>query len=258
MPASDTAPAPLLLGFLAVLARVMGVVSFLPIPGSRSGPDVVRIVFSLGLTVALYPLWPAVPSVAAPIGWTAAMLLSEAAFGITAGLFVSFLLESLLVAAQILGLQAGFSYSSTIDPTSQADSTVLQVAFQLVAALLFFVCGLHHQIIRAFAASLRTLPPGAFAVSADLLDLALKSGSAMLLLGVRLALPVVALLLLVDIAMALMGRINAQLQLLSLAFPAKMLAGLALLAALAPLVPVLFEGGAARTFQALERLAAAR
>ena len=46
----------------------------------------------------------------------------------------------------------------------------------------------------------------------------------------RLALPVVALLMLVDLALALLGRLNAQLQLLTLAFPAKMLAALLLLA----------------------------
>ena len=46
-------------------------------------------------------------------------------------------------------------------------------------------------------------------------------------LGMRLALPVVALLTLVDLALALVGRLNAQLQLVLLAFPVKMLATLA-------------------------------
>jgi len=40
--------------------------------------------------------------------------------------------------------------------------------------------------------------------------------------GLRLAFPVVALLVMVDVALALVGRVNAQLQLLSLAFPVKM------------------------------------
>jgi flagellar biosynthetic protein FliR len=80
----------------------------------------------------------------------------------------------------------------------------------------------------------------------------------MLSLGVRLALPVVALLLLVDIALALMGRINAQLQLLSLAFPAKMLAALLLLAASAPIFPTLLEHSGMRTVEALYRLGARR
>ena len=44
--------------------------------------------------------------------------------------------------------------------------------------------------------------------------------------GLRLALPVVALLVMVDVALALLGRLNPQLQLLSLAFPVKMLTAL--------------------------------
>jgi flagellar biosynthetic protein FliR len=69
---------------------------------------------------------------------------------------------------------------------------------------------------------------------------------------------VVALLLLVDIALALMGRINAQLQLLSLAFPAKMLIGLLLLAAIAPVLPTLFESSSVQTVEALRGLAVGR
>jgi flagellar biosynthesis protein FliR len=47
----------------------------------------------------------------------------------------------------------------------------------------------------------------------------------------------VALLVMVDVSLALLGRLNSQLQLLSLAFPAKMLTALAVLAWVAPLVP---------------------
>lgn len=55
--------------------------------------------------------------------------------------------------------------------------------------------------------------------------------------GARLALPVVALLVMVDVALALLGRLNQQLQLLSLAFPAKMLIALLALSWVAVLYP---------------------
>jgi len=62
-------------------------------------------------------------------------------------------------------------------------------------------------------------------------------GGDMLALAVRLALPVIALLVLVDIALGLLGRLNAQLQLLTLAFPIKMTAALVLLGGIAALLP---------------------
>ena len=50
----------------------------------------------------------------------------------------------------------------------------------------------------------------------------IRLGAILFSVGLRLALPVVALLVMVDVALALLGRVNAQLQLLSLAFPLKM------------------------------------
>ena len=60
-------------------------------------------------------------------------------------------------------------------------------------------------------------------------------------MGVRLALPVVALLVMVDVALALLGRLNSQLQLLTLAFPAKMLAALLMLSWIAAVFPRLMR-----------------
>jgi flagellar biosynthetic protein FliR len=77
----------------------------------------------------------------------------------------------------------------------------------------------------------------------------------MFTLGLRVALPVIALLLLIDVALALLGRMQQQLQLLSLAFPIKMMAALGVLCALAPLMPKLYSGAASRTISALWHLA---
>ena len=69
-------------------------------------------------------------------------------FGLTIGVAVAFLLEGIQLAAQIVGLQAGYSFASTIDPTTQADTTTLQIMAQLLAGLLFFALGLDRQVLR--------------------------------------------------------------------------------------------------------------
>ncbi|MCL5743563.1 MAG: flagellar biosynthetic protein FliR, partial [Acidobacteria bacterium] len=152
-------------------------------------------------------------------------------------------------------LQAGYSYASTIDPNSEADSNVLQVFTQMAGSLLFFALGLDGQVIRVFARSLEAVPPGTFRPAPALAESILHFGSEMLATGCRLALPVVALMVLVDVTLALMSKINAHLQILTMAFPAKMLVTLAALAALAGLFPRLYEGAAARAFTALAGLA---
>jgi flagellar biosynthesis protein FliR len=74
-------------------------------------------------------------------------------------------------------------------------------------------------------------------------------------IGLRLALPIVALMAIVDITLALLGRINAHLQLLQLAMPLKILAALATISALLMLFPVVYSEYADRMFRIAYALA---
>ncbi len=225
-----------LAGFLAVLVRVGSAFVFVPLPGLRQGPGPARVVLALAATVLLYPVWPPVPD-GVGLGQMAGWLIAEAAFGTLAGALTGFIVEAFMLAAQAVGLQAGFAYASMVDPQTQADSGVLLVLAQLAGGLLFFSLGLEAAVVRVFARSLETLPPGSLVAAGPAVDAILRLGAGVFSTGLRLALPVVALLALVDIALALVGRINAQLQLLSMAFPLKMLAAMLMLAWLAPLFP---------------------
>jgi len=237
-------------GFLLVLGRVGGIFTFVPIPGFKAAPSFPKILLCLALAVALLPFWPVVEP-AKTIGELVVSLASEAALGILIGVVVAFMAEALMVAMQAAGLQAGYSYASTIDPSSEADTTVLQTIGGLAANLLFFAAGLDRQVVRAVVASLESYPPGTYLPKLATARAVFDFGAHVFVIGLRLALPVVALLLLVDVALALMGRVHAQLQLLSLAFPAKMLVALALLTVIFPVVPILYREMAAQAFTVL-------
>jgi flagellar biosynthesis protein FliR len=245
-----------LYAFLLVLARMAGIFAFVPLPGVKSGPEAARVVLSLCLTIALFPSWPALPAADPGFGHIVGWLITEAALGTAIGICVSLLLEAFVFGAQVMGLQAGYAYASTIDPSSQADSGVLLVVAQLVAGMLFFALGLDREIIRAVARSLQTHPPGTFVLGPNALQQVISLGSAMLATGLRLAMPVVALLIIVDVSLALLGRINAQLQLLTLAFPIKMLATLVLLGWIAILMPTLLRQAGGRMMFSIQALVA--
>ncbi|MCL5745034.1 MAG: flagellar biosynthetic protein FliR [Acidobacteria bacterium] len=249
MRAELTLPLSTLYGFLLVLARVAGAFVFVPLPGVNRGPEMSRPSLALAITVALFPLWPEVQTGGYQVGRLAGWLLAEAALGMTIGLAVGFVAEAFQVAAQLMGMQAGFAYASVIDPTTQADSSVLLVLAQLTAGLLFFSLGLDREVIRIFARSLEQYPPAAFTLSPRIAGSILHLAAGMFSVGLRLALPVVALMALVDLALALFGRLNAQLQLLSLAFPVKILAALALLAWVATLYPRVYRDFAAQSLR---------
>lgn len=254
MPGSLVLSISTLYGFLLVLARVAGAFAFLPLPGIKDGPQAARVVISLALTFALYPAWPAPAAAGIGVGQVAGFALSEAAFGLTAGLAVAFLAEAFLFAAQIVSMQGGFTYASTIDPTTQADSNVLIVFAQLTAGLFFFAFGLDRQILKIFAHSLETYPPGAFRLSPSVAQAVVHFGGELFSVGLRLALPVMALLILVDLSLALLSRLNAQLQLLTMVLPAKLMVSLFLLAWMSAVFPRVYLGFAGRMWTLLQEV----
>ena len=242
-----------LTGFLLTLARVGGVFSFVPIPGFKQAPDMVKVMLSVMVSIALYPVWPKWEGPMPSEGFFLVVLMSEAALGITIGLAVRFVEEALLLSSQMVGLQAGYSFASTIDPSSQADSSVLQVLASLISSFLFFAFRLHEHVIRALAQSLISHPPGqVFQMTASAEPL-IRLGSTIFTAGLRLAFPVIALLMFIDISLALLGRLNAQLQLLSLSFPVKMLVALAVLAMTGSSIPLVYESSAVKNLDFVMR-----
>jgi flagellar biosynthetic protein FliR len=237
MPVNLTLSLGTLYAFLLVLTRVGGAFAFVPLPGIKSAPEPVRAAFALAFTLALASRWPVIDaasvSPARLVGWAAA----EATSGIAIGVALSLVLEAFTLAAQVCSLQAGYSFASTVDPNTQADSGILLVFAQLMAGLLFFALGLDREVLRLFALSLDKVPPGAYVLGPASAQSLIQLGTSLFSVGLRLAFPVVALLVMMDVALALLGRVNAQLQLLSLAFPAKMLITLLVLSWVAIRLP---------------------
>lgn len=254
MPASLTLSIGTLYSFLLVLARVGGALVLVPLPGIGGAPQPVRAALALAFTLALSASWPVIDAGAVTAmrlaGWAAA----EAAVGIAIGVAVAIVLEAFSLAAQILGLQAGYAYASTIDPNTQADSGILLVLAQLIASMLFFALGLDREILRLFAQSLDRVPVGVYVFGRSTAVPLIHLGASLFAVAVRLALPVVALLVMVDVALALLGRLNQQLQLLHLAFPAKMLTALAVLSWIAVLFPRILLEFSGQAFMVARRM----
>jgi flagellar biosynthetic protein FliR len=244
----------LLYGFLLVLARVSGVFIFIPLPTFKAGPSAAKIVLALALTFALFPLWPKVTTIPASILEVSGWIFVEAAIGLAAGLAVAFIIEGIYVAAQAISTQAGFSYAALVDPNTEADSTVLIMVAQLTAGLLFFALGLDRQLLSILARSLQTHPPGSLVLSRSAVETLAMLGSSAFSTGLRLVLPVMILMFLIDLSIGLLGRLNSQLQLVALAFPIKMVASLAALSFLILLVPKIYQQSAGVAFGALAKV----
>ena len=120
--------------------------------------------------------------------------------------------------------------------------------------MLFFTLGLDREVIRLFAMSLEKIPVGTYALGPKMAEGVIRLGSSIFSVGMRLALPIIALLIMVDVALALMGRLNQQLQLLSLAFPVKMLVSLLMLSWLAVIFPRMMQEHRGRVWTAIHQI----
>src|ERR1700730_5827907 len=109
MPANLTLSVGTLYAFLLVLARVGGALVFVPLPGLKAAPEPVRAALALGFTMALLGRWPAVEPSLVTVGVLAGWAVAEAALGIAIGVSIAIVLEAFNLAAQVLGLQAGYA-----------------------------------------------------------------------------------------------------------------------------------------------------
>ena len=239
-----------------VLARVSGIVALVGIPGLRQFPAQAKIILALALTVLFTPFaWGrADAALLATSGavWTlAGWVAAEAVFGLAVGAAVALLLEAFGLAAQVLGFQAGYSYVNMVDPTTQVDASILNVLLTLLGSLLFFAFDLHLFVIGALAESFHRRPLGSFSTSPLDGMMMVRLGGSVFQTAVRLALPVMAVLLLIDLILGLLNQINSRLQLLTLAFPAKIVAAMALLYPVTLVAPRLFHDLAVEVRQAI-------
>lgn len=234
--------------FLLTLSRTLGVFLFLPFPGKEAGPSLPRVALGFATAIAVFPYWPWQTVAEPEVGTLVLWIVSELALGLTIGLIVSFLAEGLTIGSQALALQAGYAYASVVDPTTQADSDVMQVLAQLLGGLLFFIFRLDHLAVRTFVYSLRTFPPGQFAVSRSLVEGVVAVGSSAFQVALRLALPVIGLLLTTEIALGLVARLSAQLQVVAHASSIKMIITLLILVSLIRIVPDLYKSSATQVY----------
>lgn len=253
-------PVSLVLQYTLVFARVAGFLYFVPIPGLRQAASPPKAFLSILLTLALGPTATAYADSAAVLSGAAStwklatLLLIESGFGLAGGACVSLLLEALPLAAQILGFQAGYSYVNTVDPSSQVDASILNVTYGLFSSLLFFAFNLHLHLIEALADSFEAWPLGVFPFESADIGIFIQLGGAVFVTATRAALPVMSVLLLIDLTLGLLNQVNGRLQLLTLAFPAKIVAGTALSVPLFLVLPELFAGLAETVFGALDAL----
>jgi flagellar biosynthetic protein FliR len=237
------------------LVRVSGMVVFAPFFSSNALPVRTKAVLVLAIAFLLAPLVATLPHAHAEIGL--APLLGELAVGLVYGLSLAMLNEMLLFAGQIAGVQLSFSLVNLLDPSTHIETPLLGDLFQLMGTLVLVGAGLDRILLASLVRSFRAVPLGSYGLAPVTALALVRAAGGVFLAGVELAAPVLAATMLVEIAIALLGKLSPQLPVMSLTVPIKTLTGFAILAGSLALWPRFIEARFAGLLDLAERLIAA-
>jgi flagellar biosynthetic protein FliR len=223
-----------LAAYLFPLARILGLVATAPLFDNAA--LTVRIRLALGLAIAL-ALAPALPPHApiAPASWTGLLVLaSQTLIGIALGFTMRVAFAAVDVAGDLIGLQMGLSFAVFYDPQNASESPIVAEVLGLLTLLIFLALNGHLMMLALLAQSFSTLPIGAESFTAAGWGALARGGASLFSLGVLLSLPLIAALLITNIALGVLTKAAPQLNLFAVGFPLTIVAGFVVLALAMP------------------------
>jgi len=227
---------------LAVLTR-LGLLLIRPgtlimlMPGIGGAHIEPRVKVGLVVLIAI-GLLPSVPVPGAAIDASLVILVArEAAIGLSIGFVLHALMVGAEFAGHLSGQQIGFSYGATIDPQSGVRNNMVSTLYSLLATLGFLAINGHHAVLRALAASYAQLPIGGGHIDASLVGAVRDIFALVFTVGVRLAAPIVAVLLVVEVIVGLISRSQPALSSMVIGYPLRIIIGLFILALMVGTVP---------------------
>jgi len=206
-------------GLLWPLTRILGLVAAAPLFGHASVPNQVKVLLGVLLALIIAPTVPAVPAVD-PMSWAGLLILvQELLIGLAMGFAMRLVFAAIEYAGELASNVMGFSFASFFDPTTQGRSAAISQFLSMVATMAFLAVNAHLVLLAALSESFTSLPISSSPISlAAPLELA-RLGSRIFSAGLQLSLPIIAALLITNVALGILTRAAPQLNIFGIGFP---------------------------------------
>lgn len=221
--------------FGLLLMRPGIVVAIAPGIGGAHITAPVKVGLTVLLALGLMPSVP-LPHIAGDLTLTA-VLARELAIGLALALVVRALVTGVEFAGHLAGYQIGFSYGATIDPQSGVNNTALATLYGSLATMTFLAIDGHHMLLRALSASYGGVPVGSGGVDASLVVAVRQVLGLMFVVATRLSAPIIAVLVIVELAVGLVSRSAPALNFMVVGYPLRLVLGLVTVGALIGTIP---------------------
>ncbi|MCK2184933.1 flagellar biosynthetic protein FliR [Halomonas getboli] len=218
-----------LVAFLWPFCRITGLMLASPIWGHSSVPRQIKIALAMALTVVMAPVLPPMPQVPlfswAGLGIVAEQLLIGAAMG----LVMRVTLVTVQATGEFIGLQMGLAFATFFDPSSGTNMMVLSRFLYMITLLMFLAFDGHLMVLELLASSFEALPIGLGRYDPGAFEMLARYGGTIFSSGILLALPLVAALLIINLALGILNRSAPQLTVFNIGFPASLTVGVILM-----------------------------
>jgi flagellar biosynthetic protein FliR len=215
-----------LISFLWPLTRILGLIMVAPVFGHRAVPARVKIGLGIFIALIVSPALPPMPDVDLNSWYGLLILIKQFLIGLAIGFIMRIVFAAVEAAGEIVGLQIGLGFASFFDPQSAGQTLVIARFFNLLAVMVFLAVNAHLLLLGVLVESFQSLPVSTQPLATVGFFNVAKFGSTVFAVGLQLALPVIAILLMTNLALGILTRSAPQLNIFAIGFPITLGVGL--------------------------------
>lgn len=221
----------LLAAFIWPFTRILALVAVAPIFGSSSIPIRVKLGLAITLTILVMPtIEKSLPHIELSTGIGLIVLLQQLLIGITIGFVMRVVFAAVEMAGELIGLQMGLGFAIFFDPQNSGQIDIIGRFLGVIASLAFLAMDGHLIMISLISQSFNTFPVSSEGFGSAIFITLVNWGSEIFKSGLLLSLPVLAALLITNLALGILTRAAPQLNIFAVGFPLTLSVGLLVLA----------------------------
>jgi len=216
-------------GAALVFARLGAILMLLPGLGETYVPPRIRLSLALVITLVVWPIAaPVLPALPESVGGMAGWVIREVATGLMIGAILRAFMTALATAGEVVSLQTTLSFAQSANPMQAQPGSTLSAFLTLLGVTLLFATNTHHLFLAGLAGSYELIAPVRPLITADFVELAVRTVADSFMLGIQLAAPVIVFAIIFNLASGLVGRVMPQFQVFFATAPLSILLGLSI------------------------------
>lgn len=126
---------------------------------------------------------------------------------------------------QLIDMKIGFGMVNVMDPQHKVQVPLMGNFYYILAFLILFSINGHHMIINAIVDSYEFIPIGKFTFDEEIAFFLINILSKTFATGFKLAAPIIAIILLIDLVLGILARTIPQMNVFVVGMPLKILVG---------------------------------